>query len=582
MAFDGICVAALVSELNKNILGGRISKIAQPETDELLLTVKSAECGQKRLLISANASLPLICFTDTNKSSPITAPSFCMLLRKHISNGKIVSISQPGLERIINIRIEHLNEMGDQASKTLVIELMGKHSNIIFLSEEGIILDAIKHIPSSVSSLREVLPGREYFIPETSKKENPLDFSYETFKQCMQNGARPVYKALYSEFTGLSPFYSHELCFRAGIDGDESTEQLLLNENDVKSLFNALSDMGRQIQCEAFSPVILYENDTPFEFSALPVLSFGKGKVSSYESISSLIEDYYRQKALYSRMRTKSADLRHIVETILERDVKKLDLQLKQLKDTEKKDTFKIYGELLNTYGYGIEEGASSATVPNYYTGKDITIPLDPQKSFKENAVRYFEKYNKLKRTEEALTELIESVRAEIEYLHSLENALDIAICENDLLAIRTEMVEAGYIKRRAQDKGAKPKSKPLHYVTKEGFHIFVGKNNLQNEELTFKVANGNDWWFHAKKAPGSHVIVRTEGRELPDSVFEDAARLAAHYSKVGGSEKVEVDYVRRKEVKHPSGSKPGFVVYYTNFSMLIDSDISHLEQIMD
>lgn len=582
MAFDGICVAGLVSELNKTILGGRISKIAQPEPDELLLTIKSIEEGQKRLLISACASLPLLYLCDANKPSPVTAPNFCMLLRKYISNGRITSITQPGLERIINIRIEHLNEMGDPSSKTLVIELMGKHSNIIFLSEDGMILDAIKHIPSSISSLREVLPGRDYFIPETSKKENPLTVSFDTFKASLLRGSMPIYKALYSAFTGLSPFYSHELCFKAGIDGDDSTDTLSSDESGIDSLFEVFSDMRSQIINGNFQPVIMFENGAPYEFSALPVSSFKEGNISSCESVSAMVEEYYRQKALYSRIRTKSADLRHIVETILERDVKKLDLQLRQLKDTEKKETYRVFGELLNTYGYTIEEGASSATVPNYYTDEDITIPLDPQKTFKENAVRYFDKYNKLKRTEEALGTLIEEVREEIEHLKSIENSLDIALSEDDLLSIRAEMVEAGYIRRRPQDKTAKLKSKPFHYVTKEGFHIFVGKNNLQNEELTFKVANGNDWWFHAKKTPGSHVIVRTEGRELPDSVFEDAARLAAHYSKARGSEKVEVDYVRRKEVKHPNGSKPGFVVYYTNYSMLIDSDISKLEQIED
>lgn len=573
MAFDGITISAIVNELNNNILDGRISKIAQPENDELLLTIKTRE-KQIRLSICANPSLPLIYLTNDNKISPVTAPNFCMLLRKHIQNGRITAITQPSLERIINIDIEHLNEMGDLCNKKLIVELMGKHSNIIFADDNNVIIDSIKHISSQVSSLREVLPGREYFIPVTEEKENPLKADEESFKRNLLSKNMPVFKAIYSSYTGISPFYSHEICAKALVDGDLSTEAL--EEKDVTNLFNSFSECMQLVVNAQFTPIAVYENNQPFEYSTLPLTSFNSFK--AYESVSELLISFYAEKEATSRIRQKSADLRHIVQSTLEKDVKKKDIYLKQLKDTEKKNKYKVYGELLNTYGYNVPPKSKSMEALNYYTNEMITIPLDPDFSAIDNAKKYFDKYGKLKRTEEAVSNLLIEVNSEIEHLESIQASLDIAINEDDLSELKEEMALSGYIKKQSNNKKKqRSKSVPFHYLTKEGFHIYVGKNNLQNEEITFNLANGNDWWFHAKKIPGSHVIVKTEGKELPDSVFEAAAKLAAYYSKAKGMSRIEVDYVRRKEVKHPNGSKPGFVVYYTNYSMLSDGDISEL-----
>ena len=295
---------------------------------------------------------------------------------------------------------------------------------------------------------------------------------------------------------------------------------------------------------------------------------------------STVLEHYYAERNIITHIRQKSADLRKIVQTALERNVKKYDLQMKQMQDTEKRDKYKIYGELLNTYGYNIESGAKSMEALNYYTNEMITIPLDDILSPQENAKKYFEKYNKLKRTYEALSELTIEVRHEIEHLESISAALDIAMQEDDLVQIKEELIESGYIRRKGGTKKARVTSKPFHYISSDGFHIYVGKNNFQNDDLTFKFATGNDWWFHAKKIAGSHVIVKTEGQELPDRTFEEAARLAAYYSKGREQDKVEIDYVQKKHVKKPAGAKPGFVVYYTNYSMTIDSDISGLCQV--
>ena len=590
MAFDGITIAAIRKELADTLKDGRISKIAQPEPDELLLTIKTP-VGQYKLVLSANPSLPLAYLTEENKVSPMTAPPFCMLLRKHLQNGKILSITQPDFERILVFEIEHLNELGDLCRKKLIVELMGKYSNIIFASEEkeenksseagtGLkIIDSIKRISAAVSSVREVLPGRDYFIPTAEGKTNPLLADKASFIQCIQDKHEYCHKALLSSYTGVSPLIAHEICYLADLSDAIASE---LTPQEAERLYNAFTSIFNKVKEEQFDPVIYYENEIPKEYSCVPVSSFGNDAIA-YDSICALIRDYYSQKEKHSRSRQKSADLRKIVSTILERDVKKYDLQCRQLKDTEKMDTYRIYGELLQTYGYSIEPGSKSATVDNYYTNEPITIPLDDQKTPLENARRYFDKYGKCKRTKEALTELIVQVKDEISHLESIMTALDIAEKEEDLNQIREELMEYGYIRRKGGKKAAQKQrftSKPFHYVSSDGFDIYVGKNNYQNEELTFKFATGNDWWFHAKGIPGSHVILKSEGKEVPDSTFEEAGRLAAFYSKGRGQEKVEIDYTPKKNIKKTPGGKPGFVIYHTNYSLNINSDITGITQI--
>ncbi len=583
MAFDGITIANIVKELSDTIEGGRIYKIAQPETDELLLTIKN-NSSQYRLLLSADASLPLVYLTDKNKQSPMTAPGFCMLLRKHLQNARITSITQPGLERIIQIRMEHLNELGDLCEKSLMIEIMGKHSNIIFCNEKNVIIDSIKHVSGLVSSIREVLPGREYFIPHTQDKRNPLEIAENpeaaknAFCSQMASMPMPVFKALYSSYTGLSPIIAQEICYLAQIDSDMPANAL--DSAALCALYQTFSQMMQKVQDGSFCPNIIYEKQNPIEFAALPLTLYADKEAISFPTISEVLERYYEERNIITRIRQKSVDLRKIVQNALERNIKKYDLQIRQMKDTEKKDKYRIYGELLNTYGYEVKPGAKSMEALNYYTNEMITIPLDETLTPSENAKKYFEKYGKLKRTYEALSELTIHVKEEIEHLESIAASLDIALLEEDLVQIKEELIESGYIHRKGGGKKVKITSKPFHYISSDGFHIYIGKNNYQNDELTFKFATGNDWWFHAKGTPGSHVIVKSEGKELPDRTFEEAARLAAYYSKGREQEKVEIDYLQKKNVKKPNGAKPGFVVYYTNYSMMIDSDITGLTQI--
>lgn len=593
MAFDGVTISCVVNELRRELTGGRICKIAQPEEDELLLTIRQP-AGQRKLLLSASASLPLIYLTETGKQSPLTAPNFCMLLRKHLQNGRITDITQPGLERIVRIQIEHLDEMGDLRRKALIVEIMGKHSNIIFCGDDDVIIDSIKRVSAAVSSLREVLPGKPYFVVQTQDKLDPLSTDPSVFQQALAARPQPLFKALYNSFSGISPILAQELCYEAGLDADLPTAAL--DGNAWQSLSSAFFRMTDNIREGHFTPNIAYSGGKPVEFCAIPLTLYGTasdtGSSSSpetsapeagcsphivlYDSMSALLEDYYAERSAVTRIRQKSADLRHIVQMALERNIKKYDLQLQQIKDTEKRDTYRVYGELLNTYGYSAAPGARSLEAVNYYTGEPVTIPLDPTLSATENARRYFDRYGKLKRTYEALSQLTEEVRAEIEHLESVSAALDIALREEDLAQIREELMESGYIRRKGNVKKQKITSRPFHYLSSDGFDIYVGKNNYQNDELTFKTATGNDWWFHAKKIPGSHVLVRLgNAEELPDRTFEEAARLAAWYSKGRQQEKVEIDYIQKKHVKKPAGAKPGFVVYYTNYSMTIDSDIT-------
>lgn len=576
MAFDGITISALVAEFNDKLLNGRLYKIAQTESDELLLTIKNGK-NQYRLLISANASLPLIYLTDKNKPAPLTAPNFCMLLRKHINNGRIISITQPGLERIVDFEIQHLDELGDIKTKHLIIELMGKHSNIIFVNE-GTILDSIKHVNSIMSSVRQVLPGKEYFIPHTSEKLNPLDVEKEVFFKTVFSKPMPLSKAIYTSFTGISPTIAENICYEGKFDS--SMPANVLEHGDQNIVWMYFYQLINKVKNCDFIPTIYEKNGKPEEYGVTILSTYSDCTTTSFESISTLLETYYSKKNLYTRIRQKSVDLRKIVTNALERDNKKYNIQLKQLKDTEKKDKFKEYGDLLTTYGYSIKEGSKEFETVNYYNGETVKITLDPTISPIENAKKYFNKYSKLKRTSEALETIIVETKNSIDYLESINVAIDMATTEDDLKAINEELVQTGFIKKKHTNKKAKNNSKPLHFISSDGFDIYVGKNNIQNEHLTFKVATGNDWWFHSKSFPGSHVIVKCNNQELPDNTFEEAARLAAFYSKGSNQDKVEIDYIQKKHVKKVAGAMPGFVIYHTNYSMIAEPNIDNIKEI--
>lgn len=577
MAFDGITIACMVHELTNKLVGGRITKISQPEKEEVLFTVKNLN-GQHRLFISASASLPLIYLTEENKPAPLTAPNFCMVLRKYLQGGRIVSVTQPGLERVIQIRVEHLDEMGDTCIRVLCFELMGKYSNLILCDDNSMILDSLKHVSAVMSSVREVLPQREYFIPVTIEKKDALQTDFAQFQALSKQFRQEPYKLIYQSYTGISPFIAREICNRAEVDdrimaGDLTQEQ-------VKRLYQSFCTVTDAIKRKDFLPCMILEHGRVKEYAVMDLLSYPSEDKKYYDSVSRLLYDFYAYKNKEDVMRQKSLSLRKTVQTILERDYKKLDLQKKQLKDASERETYKLYGELLNAYGYQLKDGSKEALVFNYYTNEEIKIPLDETLSIKENAVRFFDKYGKMKRTEEALTVQTKENEAEISYLESIQTFLQIASTREDLMQIRAELAERGFIKKNYEKKQRKISHKPLHYVMMDEYDIYVGKNNLQNEEVTFKLASGNDWWFHAKGVPGSHVIVKARSKnpatewDMPDEIFEAAAALAAYYSKNGTQEKAEVDYIRKKHVKRPGGGDVGLVIYHTNFSMMIETNL--------
>lgn len=582
MAFDGVTIAALVSEFQSCLSEGHVQKIAQPEPDELLLTIKKNRTNYK-LRISASASLPLIHLTEKPKPSPFTAPNFCMLLRKHLNGARVLGFDQIGLERVIRIRFENLNELGDVVQKALMVEIMGKHSNIIFVDEKNQIVDSIKHVNGLVSSVREVLPGRDYFIPNTKNKMNPFEVSVEEWNDIIFKKPTTVAKALYGSLTGFSATLSQELAYCSKLDGDAPI--ISLNGNEKSALMEHFRRLMTAVRQNEFSPCILVDGAKPIEFAAFPLTMFADYECRSFTSMSQVVETFYGEKDLIGRIRQKSVDLRKHVSTLLERSYKKKEILEKQLLDTEKKDRYKVYGELLNTYGYQLKPEDTTLSCINYYDDTEITIPVDPTKSASENANHFFARYNKLKRTEEAVTEQMKETEETLSHLESILTELDIARREEDLHMIRRELIEAGYMKKKGTG-GKKdhrlPKSRPLHFISSDGYDLYVGKNNYQNDELTFKIATGNDWWFHAKNMPGSHVILKVMGDEPPIRAFEEAASLAAYFSKGKNAKKVEIDYTLKKNVKKPNGSKPGFVVYYTNYSMMASSDIAGIRCVND
>ncbi|MBR5970437.1 MAG: NFACT family protein [Lachnospiraceae bacterium] len=627
MAFDGLTTACLVREFSRVLTDARIAKIAQPEADELLLSCKTVSDEgwgrQVKLTLSAEAQLPMARLTKESKASPLQAPSFCMLLRKHLENGRILSVEQPSLERVIRFAVSHYDEMGDLRTRTLVIELMGKHSNIILIDENDVILDAIKHIPSSVSSVREVLPGRTYFLPDTRQKQDPFAITdgpalaaalsapgkradsgaghpaRNPMKSAAEEErAHQIHGALIAHVTGISPLMATEICFRA--KADPATHLSALGNARYEDLAQVLKELMTEVREGRFSPRICYEGRKAVEYAVLPLLSYEDKEHVSYDSVSELLRAYYEQKSVQSRMRNKSADLRQQVQTVLARTVRKYDLQMQQMKDTEKRDKYRLRGELLTAYAHEVPAGAKEVLLTDYNTGKEVKIPLEENLSATENAQKCFERYQRMKRTYENLSQLTKEVAEEIEHLKSIRMALDLATEETELAEIRRELVAAGYLRGKPEERAgsgkknakggasaklkgsAKPeKSAPLHYVTSDGYDVYVGKNNDQNDLLTFGERGKDDWWFHAKQMPGSHVVLRGKGEEIPDRAFEEAAALAAYYSTGRDAGKVEVDYTELKNVKKPAKAKPGFVIYYTNYSLVADTDISGLTQLL-
>lgn len=583
MAFDGITISALISEIKDKITGGRVDKIYQPEKDEIILGIRSLGKAYK-LLLTANPSNPKFHFTKENRSNPMNPPLFCMVMRKHLQSGKIIAIDQPNFDRIINIYIESMNEMGDYSVKKLIFEIMGRHSNIILVDDNNIILDCIKHITHDKSSVREVLPGREYIMPPSQDKFNTMDLNINNFNQAFENSlTKKVQSMIYQSYTGISPVAASEICVRAQTDPSDYCSQITGTDKD--RLFKAFNNFVNDIKSANFNPqIITDESGKAIDFSVYNMVQYSGYKFKFYDSVSELTEDFYKTKDFTYRISQKTQDLRKLVSQNIERCVRKKEIQQNTLKEIENRDTLRLYGEIITANIYSIKQGMTTVRLPNFYSEnyENIVIPLDGDKTPSENAQKYFKAYNKAKRTYEALQEQIRFNNDELLYLEGILTSVGNCTDEQDIKEIRNELVENGYIKKSKgnKNKNTVKKSKPLRFVSSDGYDIFVGKNNYQNDELTLKIARPCDMWFHTKNIPGSHVILIYKGEDFPNTTLTEAAELAAYFSKAQGSSMVPVDYTEKRNVKKPNGAKPGMVIYETNKTAYVNGDDTILTKI--
>jgi len=552
---DGVMIASVTNEISK-LIGGRIDKITQPEKDEIILMIRAGGANHK-VLITSQANAPRINFTTQSKVSPLTAPMFCMVLRKHISAGRILAIRQPDFERIVEVDIEALDEMGDRGIKTLVVEIMGKHSNIMLVDGNGKVLDAIKHVPPSVSAARPILPGAVYSRPPGNKL-NPLTVSFDDFIKKLTGNNVEIQKALYLGFNGVSPILANEICFLSNI-----SPEILVNDLENKTkLFETFECIFKNILENKFENNIFSLKES-FDISAIKISVSENNK--SFESPSNMFEAFYTKRDEVFRVRQKTVDLRKLVTTHEERARKKAIAFTKTMEDIKDRDDLRIKGELLTSYLYMVKSGEDKFIAENFYDeNKPITIKIDPALSPTENAQKYFKKYNKQKRTFVALQDQITKNQEELAYLESVLISMETITDEADIAEIRHELAEQGFVKRKTsvKNKKAQKSSGPQKYLTSDGFEMYVGKNNTQNDYLTLRQARANDLWFHTKDIPGSHVILMTAGKEPTKTAILEAANLAAYHSKAKTSSQVPVDYVTKKNVRKPNGAKPGFVIY--------------------
>lgn len=582
MALDGFSISSIISQLKETVLGGRVDKIYQPEKDEIIIQIRNKGNAYK-LLLTANASSPRLHFTNIQKENPINAPLFCMVLRKHLSSGKIVNITQPNFERIVNIEVESINELGDYSVKTLVFEIMGKHSNIILIDDKQNILESIKHIGFDKSSVREVLPSRQYVLPPNQHKKNPTTTNFDEFLNIIKiQQPTKIQQIIYKSYNGISPILASEICHNANIDTSLNTQQI--TEQEIKNLYDSFDKIIKLNKNQQFKPQIVYnENDTILDFTVFDFNMFNHLNKRYFDCMSELLEYFYKSKDLAYRLNQKSQDLKKLITQNIERCAKKKDMQQKTLKDIENRDVLKLYGELITSNIYAIKKGMTTVKLNNFYSEnfEEIEIPLDSNLTPAENAQKYFKKYNKEKRTFVALQQQIKQNNEELLYLESVLSSVNACTDEYDIKEIREELCQQGFLKKQhsknKKDKNNK-KAKPLHYVSSDGFDIYVGKNNTQNDELTLRFAKPLDMWFHTKDIAGSHVIVVSNGKEIPNQTLNEAANLAVFYSKASNSSLVPVDYTFKKFVKKPNGAKPGMVIYETNKTAYITPDEKLIE----
>ncbi len=599
MPFDGIVSHAIAEELHTLLVDGRIGKIQQPNRETIIIPVRAG--GQNhRLLLSRSGSDARIHITsDYGADNPASPPMFCMLLRKHIGGGIIQKIVCPDLERIVMIDIETEDELGDRSVKKLVVEIMGRHSNIILLNKDDIILDSSKHVDIDMSRVREVLPAHPYISPPA---QNKLSLKDSTTPQCVVDAVIASEKKtsgiLLDTLRGFSPILCKQVCFLSNIDFDKAGH--LLNDTEKKQLLTILNELHHKLKNNNFNPCTVLDLSTNRvkDYHCWPLTV--SENLQTFETLSEALDYFYAERDIHARLAVKRADLSKIISLNLTRVQKRLQTQLDTLSINKDFQLLQKYGELITANIYALKEGITTATVLDYYSedGTMIDINMDPMLAPQRNASLYFKKYQKAKTACKYAESQLESLQSEVSYLESLLYAIENAETAKDFQEIRDEIVAGEYINEQSKkmlkykklgkmsksaqnmrpnqkkkSSGNPAPAEPLMVYSKDGFEIFVGRNNRQNDRLTLKMSKSEDLWFHIKHFSGSHVVIRTEGKPVPVSTIEEAASYAVWHSKAKQSAKAEVDYTQIKNVKKPSGGKPGMVIY-VNYETLLASPV--------
>ncbi|MDN4073501.1 Rqc2 family fibronectin-binding protein [Fictibacillus terranigra] len=562
MSFDGIVTRAATAEIKNTLQSGKITKIYQPDKTDLLFTIRAGGKNHK-LLLSANPSFSRVQLTAKTYDHPSVPPMFCMLLRKHMEGAVIESIEQIDLERIIHIKVKNRNEIGDIAYKTLIIEIMGRHSNIILVEDKNCaIVDCIKHIPPSLNRYRTLLPGQTYVSPPPQEKQSPLTETAEGFIRKIKWNEGKVDRQIVQHYSGISPLIGREITFRAGLATKDS-------------LSASFTDMMEKFQSGHYTPQMVFADGK--EYFSVTDLTHLKGEKKEFPTVGELLDRFYYGKAERDRVKQQAADLEKLLHNEHEKIAKKIKKLKASLADTEKAEKFKVLGELLTAHLYMVKKGQKKIEVTNFYEEDQpqLEIQLDPLKGPSENAQAYFKKYNKLKNSVAFIDEQLKKASEDLLYFESLIQQMESASVR-DVAGIREELEEQGYVKRRKQQK-AKKNEKPVleTYQSTDGLTILVGKNNKQNDYLTFKASRQNETWLHTKDIPGSHVVIKSE--EISETALLEAAGLAAYFSKARHSGSVPVDYTLIRHVKKPSGAKPGFVIYDQQQTLYVTPDEDQL-----
>ena len=582
MAFDAGMLACMVHEIRTVALGGRIEKVMQPERDEIILQLRSTE-GGKRLLINAGTG-PRMGFTDLARENPAQAPMFCMLLRKHLTGARLADIRQEGFERVVTLEFDTRDEMGFACTRRIVAEIMGKYSNLIFTDGEGKIISALKTVDFSTSAQRQVLPGMRYELPPAQDKDNPLEVDFARFAElyAAESPDKPLDKFILSRFCGISATVAREMAVIATRHTDTPLRYATPEEG-----WKGFDSVISRIKEGNYAPTMVFDGGQAVEYAFCPLTQYAPPvETRPYDSASGMLDAYFETRDKESRIRQRAADVLRLLTNAESRIKKKLDIQRGELADCEKADIHKKYGDMITANLWQLSRGMKQAEITDYESWDEqrgeygtVIIDLDERLTPSANAQKYYKKYAKARNAKVELAKQIELGEAELTYIYTVFDALTRAETANDLAEIRDELYRSGYASRM---KGyAAPKKQPAPTVAKfrttNGYLVLCGKNNLQNEHITHKLADRNDYWFHAKGVPGSHVVMVTNGDEPDAQDFTDAASIAAHYSKAAGGAQIPVDYLLVRHVRKVPGAKPGFVTYHTNWTAYVTPDAERI-----